>query len=127
MKKMLMLFFLSSFANADTVTLTTKVFPTECQESHRCDLHASHDIEIINSDSTNHLYTYSYQLCGDNGQCIDKGNTVWVGYHSKWNNHHDSFMTTTFEWQGNHVVTAKTIVDKYAHQESIDQKNVYVK
>lgn len=117
----------SSTIYADSITLTTQTFALQCQESHRCDLHAVHDIEIINNDSQNHLYTYTYELCADNGQCISKGNTVWVGYHSRWNNHHDSYETTRFEWQGKHIITAKTIVDGYIHDERIDQKPVEVK
>jgi hypothetical protein len=127
MKKLLLSILLCSPIYADTITLNAQSFPPNCQESHRCDLHAVHDIEIINNDTQNHLYTYSYELCADNGQCVNTSNTVWVGYHSKWNNHHDSYMTTRFEWSGTHIMTAKTIIDKYIHDERIDQKPVEVK
>lgn len=128
MKRVALLFLLTtSIANADNITLNAYSFDGSCQLSHRCDMRGVHDIEIVNNTDQNHYYTYSYDICADNGQCNVVSNGVWVGYHSKWNNHFESHLTTTLEWPGIHTVTVKTVVNDYLHEERIDTKHIDVK
>lgn len=111
---------------ADTVNLNAQTFPTDCKLSHRCDLHGSHDISIINDTDQNHYYTYSYQLYTEDGQSYVVSNGVWVGFHSQWLNHHDSHLTARLEYIGKHIVTAKTTVNGFVNQERTDSKYVNV-
>jgi len=128
MKKILLaLPLMTSIAYADNISVSAATQPATCQLSHRCDLFATHDIEIINTTDQNHLYIYSYSLCGDNSQCVVIGNRITVAAHSKWNNHYDSHVIAAFEYTGTHLATAKTSISGTTEAQKVDEKQVEVK
>lgn len=76
---------------------------------------AEHDIEIINNSDHAKNYTYAYVYCVSESKCVQEGNSVSVAPHSKWNNHHDSYLQRTYLYEGNYNLVATTEVYD-AHQ-----------
>ena len=79
---------------------------------------ASHDIEIINNTDEAKKFTFYYSYCADYKNCVNIGSSITVKPHSKWNNHHDSYLSPSYSWEGTFNLTAKTVVDGDSHYEN---------
>lgn len=128
MKKIfaLSLVFLSTTALADTVTTLAEAHSQTCFLNQQCQMSSSHDIEIRNDTSVDHVYSYVYSLCDDKGKCSGANNSVKVRAHTVWNNHYNGFLYSTFRWAGSHTIVARTGVTGVQNKESVGNNFVMV-
>lgn len=87
---------------------------SNCRVNHKCELHGSHDIQIINDSDKEHHYKYNYLICthkfGYRSDCQHATNTINVDAHKTWNNHHDFISNPWFGDTGKFSYTVETQV-----------------
>jgi hypothetical protein len=123
MKKLILLFLLSSNCFSDQILLSAVGHDiANCRVDHRCDLKGAHDIQIINESSKPQTYKYRYTLCAlkytDRTDCNYAENTITVAPNSQWNNHHESWSKPTFSAASQFHYTVETEVYNYAKVEN---------
>jgi len=107
MKKLILLFLLSSNCFADQILVSA----------------VGHDID-------SHHYFYSYILCankqGTRTDCNIAKNQITVLQHSTWNNHFDSFSQPRFSLPTGYSYTVTTNVSGYAKSQIENKYSVKV-
>lgn len=100
-----------SFANGITVNLGAYAHQYSGLKNMEAYTKAEHDIEIINDTDNAEEFTYGYSYCADfSGKCVNTGGGIKVAPHSRWNNHHDSYLNVTYKYEGNYNLVATTSV-----------------
>lgn len=121
MKKLLLFALIPGITFANDVDIYVKSYAHQFYSLKRqaIETKAEHDIEIINHTNEPKSYSYLYQYCADEIECINAESTVTVNPHGKWNNHHDSILWVNYFDAGYYRLTAKTIVNSHVdHQQS---------
>jgi hypothetical protein len=102
-------------ANADINTSAISTPPDNCKVDHRCDIHGSHDISIINESLQTKNYYYIYKLCivreGMETDCSFSASNVVIEAGQKWNNHFDSIIQPRFSYATTYryVITTQVV------------------
>lgn len=108
---------LSLSAYADKIEINTVARYATCTVNQQCQLSSYHAIKITNDSSANHYYNYTFTLCADTGKCVNVPHGVTVSAHAEWSTWDNIPLIVKFRYEGNHNITANTIVDGPQHSE----------